>query len=341
MIPSSNDDDIYLDNSFLKEVLISENFSIDTTTVRNVTEVFGTSLDTDYTAESCELTNNIYTIEVPEYGDTYYTGDLVAIAFDSTNPAYSKIQIHTTYTDPDHGEVTTTLDPLVLLDQMTDLPLEEGTIEAGATYVCKVKTRVENGYPVKYFYFLSQYQPQAINVLTDGSVSREDYECADGTIVKKYSMEYFKDFYNCRIVSFTVDINSAFTIQKLGVLLNVYSGGEFDNIESDQRALARAEWENWKTTRLMDTITITTKILPWLDVNKKVSFRRSDKKVAEDYIIQSVAHDPAAGTSSITMYKFRPLYMDGQLEGYTYDELSEKTYDALSVYTYGFLGGVS
>lgn len=309
MIPSSDDDDVWLDNDFIQEVLISENYSIDTTTVRNVTEVFGASLDTDYTASSCSLSEDIYTIEVDEYGETYYTGDLIAIAFDDTNPTNAKIRIHTTYSDPEQGTITTTLDPLVLLDQMTDMPLEAGVIEPGATYVCKIKTRVENGYPVKYFYFLSQYQPQAINVLTDGSVSDEDYTCADGTVVKKYSMAYFKDFYNCRIVSFTIDTESAFTIQKLGVLLNVFSGGEFENIESDQRALARAEWENWKTCRLTDNITITTKIIPWLDVNKKVSFKRSDKTTPEQYIIQSVAHDPAAGTSSITMYRFRPLYM--------------------------------
>ena len=310
MIPSAEEDDVWLNNDFIQEVLISENFSIDTTSVRNVTEVFGASLDTDYTADLCSLSGDTFTINVDEYGGTYYTGDLIAIAFDATNPANAKIRIHTTYTDPDSGEVTTTLDPLTLLDQMTDNPLEAGIIEPGALYVCKIKTRIENGYPIKHFYFLSQYQPQAINVLTDGSVSDEDYTCADGTVVKKYSMEYFKDFYNCRVVSFTIDKESAFTIQKLGVLLNVFNGGEFDNIESDQRALARAEWENWKTCRLTDNITITTKILPWLDVNKKVSFRRSDKDAIEPYIIQSVAHDPAAGTSSINMYRFRPLYMN-------------------------------
>ena len=310
MIPSEEADDPWLTNDYLQEVLISENFSIDTTAVRNVTEVFGASLDTDYTASSCALSGANYTIEVDEYGDQYYTGDLVAIAFDVTNPADATICIHTTYTDKEGHKQTVTLDPLTLLDQMTDLPLEAGTIEPGALYVCKIKTRVENGYPVKHFYFLSQYQPQAINVLTDGSVSDEDYECADGRIVKKYSMDYFKDFYNCRVVSFTIDTESAFTIQKLGVLLNVFSGGEFDNIESDQRALARAEWENWKTCRLTDSINITTKILPFLDVNKKVSYKRSDKELPEDYIIQSVAHDTAGGTSSISMYRFRPLYME-------------------------------
>ena len=119
----------------------------------------------------------------------------------------------------------------------------------------------------------------------------------------------------------------------------MYSGGEFDNIESDQRALARAEYENWKTCRLTDSITITTKICPWLDVNKKVSFKRSDKETIEQYIIQSVAHDPAGGTSSITMYRFRPLYMNSFGEGYDYGELTSNTYGSLQTSTYGLLGG--
>ena len=338
MIPSSDADDPWMTNDFLQEILISENFSIDTTTVRNVTEVFGASLDTDYTASNCILSGTNYTIDVDEYGDKYYTGDLVAIAFDVTNPADATICIHTTYTDDQGQSITTTLEPLTLLDQMTDKPLAAGTIEPGALYVCKIRTRVEDGLPVKHFYFLSQYQPQAINVLTDGSVSDEDYECADGRIVKKYSLDYFKDFYNCRVVSFTIDTDSAFTIQKLGVLLNVFSGCEFENIESDQRALARAEWENWKTTRLMDSISITTKICPFLDVNKKISFKRSDKELPEDYIIQSVAHDTSGGTSSISMYRFRSLYIE-QIDEQTYDELTERIHNSLKVYTHNTLGG--
>lgn len=340
MIPSAIEDDPWLTNDFLQEILISENFSIDTTTVRNVAEVFGASLDTDYTANSCELTDENYTIDVDEYGDKYYTGDYIAIAFDVTNPNNATISIHTTYTDKEGHEVTTTLEPLTLLDELTGKSLAAGTIEPEALYVCKIKTRIENGYPVKHFYFLSQYQPQAINVLTDGTVSDEDYECSDGRIVKKYSMDYFKDFYNCRIVSFTVDSTSAFTIQKLGVLFAVYSGGEFENIESDSRALARAEYENWKTARLTDSITITTKICPFLDVNKKVSFKRSDKEIPEDYIIQSVSHDAAGGTSSITMYRFRSLYKE-QIETETYDDLLDKTHDSLSIYTHNELGGGS
>lgn len=343
MIPSAVDDDIWLDNEFLQTILISENFSIDSTTIKNVTEVWGAALEVDFTSKSCELNDKTYTLDIDEYGEEYYSGDKIAITFDAPNPEDARIRIHTKYTETPEGatepeEKEVTLDELTILDQMTDLPLVAGVIQPGVTYVCKIRTRIENNEPVKHLYFLSQYQPQAINVLTDGTTSNENYTCADGKVVKKYSLDYFRDFYNCRIVSFTVDRNSPYTIQKLGVILNVFNGGEFDNIESDQRALARAEYENWKTAILTDQITLTTKICPWLDVNKKISYRRSDRDVEEQYIIQSVSHDVAGGTSSITLNRFRPLYMDEDyIGGFSNDELATKTHYELSKYKYSVL----
>lgn len=338
MIPSTKEDDIYIDNDFLQRILISENFNIDANAVKNVSMVWGKNLDINFKANSCVLEDDTYTIDIDEYGEEWLAGDYLAITFDKTNPMGAKVKLHSKFTVTD-GQTTSEkeadLPAIPLMDQLTDLPLLSKTIIPGATYVCKVKTIIEDNEPKKYLYFLSQYQPQAINVLTDGSVSEEKYTCANGKIVPMYSMEYFQDFYNCRVVSFTVEPKSPFTIQKLGVILNVFSGDEFDNIESDQRALARAEYENWKTCILTDQITLVTKLCPWLDVNKKVSYKRSDKEETEQYLIQSVTHDPAAGTSSIVMNRFRPLYMNEDhvlissnraLAEYTHKELSNYTH---------------
>ncbi len=341
MIPSTLDDVIYLDNDYLQSILISENFSIDVTTIKNVTEVWGANLETDFTAESCQLSDETYTINVKEYGEKYCNGDKIAIAFDKTNPEPVNVRIHTTYTEPTADgkkteEKEAILDAIPLIDQMTDLPIDEGVIEAGLTYVCKVTSKVKNGKPTFCLYLLSQYQPQAMNILTDGTVSEEQYTCSNGTIVNKYSMEYFQDFYNCRTVSMSVDVFSPFTIQKLGVVLGVYSGDQFDNIESDQRALARAEYENWKTTVLNDSITLTTKICPWIDVNKKVEYKRSDTDEPEQYLIQSVSHDIAGGTSSIVLSRFRSLYADETSYGvgHTYAQLAKKKHKTLAKYKY-------
>ena len=338
MIPSTIDDDVYINNDFLQKILISENFTIDSSKVKNVTQVWGKCLEVDFTSNSCVLSGDTYKINVDELGTEWLGGDMIAITFDKTNPLCAKVSCHSKYTVYENSKSVTKeadLPAIPLMDQMTDMPLLSNTIVPGATYVCKVRTKIIAGKPTKQLYFLSQYQPQAINVLTDGTTSDENWKCANGKVVKKYSIEYFRDFYNCRVVSFTVEPQSSFTIQKIGVVLNVHSGDEYENIESDQRALARAEYENWKTAILTDQITLVVKLCPWLDVNKKVEYRRSDQTHASQYLIQSVAHDPAAGTTTIVMNKFRPLYKDDDYIFHPIHQvLAEYTHKELNIYTH-------
>ena len=94
----------------------------------------------------------------------------------------------------------------------------------------------------------------------------------------------------------------------IGEILDVKTGGEYENITSDELAAERARWENWKTSRLTDNISITTAFLPWLDVNKKVTYKPQGSDVEHQYIITNISHDFAGYTSSITMYRFYPLY---------------------------------
>ena len=97
-------------------------------------------------------------------------------------------------------------------------------------------------------------------------------------------------------------------IFRIGEILDVKTGNEFENITSDDLAADRAKWENWKNCRLTDNISITTKFLPWLYVNKKVSYRSYASGELHQYIITSISHDLTNLTSSITMYRFYPLY---------------------------------
>lgn len=148
-----------------------------------------------------------------------------------------------------------------------------------------------------------------------------------------YSKEYFQKFYNCDRVDFTVIANSPFTVEKLGEIPDIKINGEFENITSDDLASDRAKWENWKNCRLTDNITITTALLPFLDVNKKVSYKRSDSDREHQYIISSVSHDFSGFTSTITMYRFYPLYEMLLKEAGTHKVLNEYSYGVLSKYT--------
>ncbi|MCM1234075.1 MAG: DUF5048 domain-containing protein, partial [Ruminococcus flavefaciens] len=132
----------------------------------------------------------------------------------------------------------------------------------------------------------------------------------------------------------TIVANSPFTVEKLGEIPDVKVSGEFENITYDDLAADRAKWENWKNCRLTDNITITTILLPFLDVNKKVSYKRSDSDIEYQYIITSVSHDFANFTTTITMYRFYPLYEMLIKEKGTHKALSNYSHGVLSKYTH-------
>ena len=325
LIPSCYQDDIVLGSDFFDRIYISENTSVDLTTVKNICEVWGQSIETDFYTEICSYANNIYSVTVDTY-DKYYNGDIVAIQIPSENQASCSINING-------------LGIIPIIDENTEKPIEANLMDANQVYVFKIKSKYINGSSVIQAYLLGQWQPHGINVLTNGIISNEEYTTQDGDVVKVFSKEYFQAKYNCKSVEFTEITDSPFCVQELGEILDVKSGGEYENIESDSQALARAEYENWINSRLTDNITITTKLCPFADVNIKIAYRRKDINTVSQYIVKNVSHDPSAGTTSWTLMKFYPLYDSEDIDTSvgTWDALATYTWDELSNYSWNEL----
>ena len=322
LIPSNYESDIIFDHNFLERIYISENTTVDLTAVKNVCEVWGKVIETDFYTEDCTYTNNCYVCNVETYEEKYYNGDKIAVKIPSINQSASTINVN------GFGVIS-------ILDENTEEPIEANFMEANQVYVFKIKKKHVNGEDVTRAYLLGQYQPHAVDILTNGTIPTEDYTAQDGTVVKKYSKEFFQKIYNCKTVNFTVVKDSPFSIEELGLLLCVKTGGEFENITSDSLAKARAEYENWKNSRLADSISITTKLVPFADVNIKVSYRRHDTGEINQYIVKNISHDLSGGITSWTLMRFYPLYMDeivsksqlwGELSNYTWDDLSNYTW---------------
>jgi hypothetical protein len=297
MIPSCYEDDIVFDSSFFKKIYISENTSIDMTEVRNICEVWGDVIDADYYTESCTYASNCYSCTIDGYDEKYYNGDVVAVKVPSANMAGATLNIN------GYGAI-------LILDEYTDEAVEADAVSASQVYVFKITRKLIDSDYVYYAYLLGQWEPHGLSVLTDGTVSSEWYTTQNGGKVRKYSLEYFKAVYNCETVEFTIIPDSPFTVQEIGEVLDVKSGSEYDNITSDSLAVARAEYENWKNCRLTDSITISTKICPFADVNIKVEYQRTDSDVPLQYIVKSISHDFSAATTSWTLMRFYPLYSD-------------------------------
>lgn len=285
MIPSCEHDPIVLDNSYIQEILVADNTesaSYDIQSIKNVTEVFGSNYDIDRYSENCSTSNNIYTISIDEY-NTYSSSDVIAFIPNTSNIQNMHIKINS-------------LDAIPLYLEYTTEYVEAGIFEVGKTYVFQIKKN--NGEYVAYY--LGQYQPHALCVLTSNA--------SDGV----YTKAYFANKYNCNEsnIVFRVEEDSPFTVQKLGEILDVKSGDEFENILSDSVAMENAIYYNKKASSINDTVTITTKMIPFLDVNMKVEYKKQQEDKLNYYIIKSISNDASAEAllSHITMCRFYPLY---------------------------------
>lgn len=301
MIPSNEYDPIMIDNDQIQSLLISENTTTSLIDVKNICEVWGQVLEADWYTDVVTSTENIYNATVEDY-DEYCTGDKIAIRVPSSNISGQKIRINS-------------LEAHAIYDPDTENILEAGRMESGKIYVIQYRqARVEDEYIYK-FYLLGCFQCHAINILT-GEVSESNpyyghkYDKTN-VICHNYNelKQYFKEKHNCDEVSLSIIPDSPFTIQKIGEILDVKQGGEYEKIYSDSLASSRAIYENWKNCRITDNISITTKVIPFLRTNIKVEYKPKNDDETHQYIIKSFSNDYENFTSNITMMRFYPLYI--------------------------------
>lgn len=282
MIPSCVNDPVILDNIFLQKILLSdesENTSYSLSSIKNITEVFGKSYDIDRNADDqCIENNNVFILTIESY-EWYTEYQIIAFKPTVTNKNNVKIKINSLDEVPVYNEYSTTS-----IASGTFIPNEVNTIMLRK----KDETWIS--------YYLGQYQPHALCVLT---TDEND---------KKYTKKYFEDKFNCSNITFRVESESPYAIQKIGEILDVKTGDEFDNIISETVAAQNAVYFNQKSSSMNETIEINTKLLPWLDINIKVEYRKTNSDVARQYIIKDISHDLNAHTSSITLQRFYPLY---------------------------------
>lgn len=298
MIPDCSNDPISIYNDFIQKVYISENTTMDMTVIRNVNLVYGKSIETDFFANTgVTFSGSTYSATIAGYDEGYLNGDKIALRVPSANSGAFYLNIN------GFGKIP-------VWDDNFERPITDTVVNADEVYVFKIKKKRENKQDVIIAYLLGHWQAVGLCALVDGATNEEMYTTFDGRQVPVYSEEYFKDVYNVEKVALVAIPDSPFTCEKIGVRFAVHSGGEFENIDSDQDAIERAKWETYKSARLTDNITLSTKICPFInDVNIKVQYKPSDEEVPHEYLLKSITHDFSAGTSSWTMIRFYDYYI--------------------------------
>ena len=319
MIPSGDGDPVMIYNDFFQDIYISENTSIELANVRNVCHVWGQVLEPDYFDDSCTLSGNTIVCNIDGYEEGYMTGDQIAIKVPGSISNAPYINVN------GFGEIP-------ILDDDTLQPIIAEQMKSGQVYVLKIKKKYVNGeYEIKAF-LQGQWQVQGIVALVANEEGTDEiYHTTSGTTVRKYSKEYFQDVYACPSVELRVIPLSPFTCQKIGEYMDVFTDDK--NITSDSLAVQRADWEIYKQARLIDSISLVTKLCPFADVNIKVSYRRHDLLETNPYIVKNISHDLENGTTTWQLMRFYPLYerMDA-----THDQLrnNEFSHNYLSSYTH-------
>lgn len=284
MIPSCQNDSIVLDNNFIQKILVAEsteNTTYTLSSIKNVTEVFGKSYEIDRNAdENCVVSSNVFNLTLDKY-DSYSEYEIIAFKPKSTNIANPMLNINS-------------LGQIPIYQEYTSNPIPQNTIIANEVNTIMIRKQEETFIS----YYLGQFQPHALCVLT-GDLSD-----------KKYTKKYFEDKYNCKKVILRLEHDSPYTVQKIKEVLDVKTGDEFDNIMSNSVAEQNAIYFNRKSSSINDTVEISTKLVPWLDVNQKVEYQKIDDDTPKQYIVKGISHNLSSCISTITLQRFYPLYYD-------------------------------
>lgn len=273
-IPTGDNEQTVLDDLTIqnKHLVISEQFSNSFEKVKNVTQVFGSEIDVDRYTDICTNTGAQYNATFENLTGVE-DGTIYAVKLNTANLASPTLKINsfTVYPITDaSGEV-----------------LSAGSING----YCAFKFHNQ-----KYLY-LGQYQVVGLVVHTSNEPDRD-------------MNNYYKTKFNTDNISYIVNADSPFTVEKIGERIDVKSGDTYSSIYSQDLALDRARLENWKSTRFEDTITLDMQLIPWLNVNKLITYTSKEIQQLFHYIVKSININLLDGKMSITAMKYYPLYPD-------------------------------
>lgn len=106
---------------------------------------------------------------------------------------------------------------------------------------------------------------------------------------------------------------------KIGEIRIVLSGGDYNNIQSDDLAKQRAELELYWRCRMQDTITLSCLPVPWMDVNMIITHAPKGSTLQKRYMVKSyTASYGGTGSMDITamsLYAYYPPYGSNDKEG--------------------------
>ena len=290
-IPTGKAESVVLTNKILEPLLISEKHDNSFRGIYNATEVWGKSLELtqhDRYAETSTYSNNVYTVDVVEVEQYNVTKNRDKIESWWTNT--EKLGIHIQEANTQSGfkvRIRGHLDKTneALYDTVLDVVDGDGN-PIDAKYLLSDKS-----YVFTYRKTLKDNQTTSYLVL-NGLTQAYGY--------------YVENNPDC-----------PYSFQSLGYLIPQRITAEA--LPNDAQCAARAARLTYLSCAMQDTISLETLIIPWLDVNKKISYvsqldpdreklLKGKESELPQYIIKNFSWSTMNGTMSLSAYRFREDY---------------------------------
>ena len=284
-IPTCENDPIVLDSEVLKKIVVEETSSVDILNVKNATKVWGKCIESDYYANSVDYSNGTYTANFSslpiENDGTLSTGIKLAIPIKTSNVKSPKIVIKNTV-----SEKTTTIGTFNIVDD-SELSIDENILEAGCTYVFRHRRNK--------MFLMGQWQIAAACILVASEPTIEEKE-------NDYKIKGTKN------IIYTVNPDSPFCREYIGERVQSLSGGDCDDIDSEQKVKERAEYENWRSSRTAYTTTLNCLYVPFLYGNEKIGYELKSTGEKKEWIVKSINGSWIKQEMTLTLSEFYPLY---------------------------------
>lgn len=363
-IPSGFDDPPVLDPETFEKLVTNdgESATVDYAAVRNCVEVFGATIEADgvagkaqYSGASKTLSLTVDTSDIAKINGnktteannislknscqiSFVAPQTVAAAELNKNGTVKSgamtvvITFRTVTKKDDTQEVTPVVKSSYLYRSLTDADGDDvlqdpGCIKAGGYYVLQWNPNTGR------IYFLGQQQSHAMAKLVDEIPATKEIEdqkaednCDNMAFICVNDPNNIDDLYNARL-----------SIEKIGRRTEILSGGDYENYTTDDAAMEVCQYELWKRARLTDGLSVTTRLVPWLDVNEKIQYAAKylGGKTPVDWIIKSISMNLGEGTMSLSLSRYYPYYTYIVNNKYTFyqDNLFDKYFPKLTATT--------
>lgn len=308
-IPMRMSEPCLLNAADINDLIISERRSMDFSAIKNSTEIWGKQIPANYTATTCTLSGDTYTLGFLMTIETVEANKKYAFTPDTDSPASPKIAF--TLTD---GEGQTTTETLDMYDSDGN-PLTAGALTAGRTYVARcLLVSAGEGDPTKRLYLMGQKEIHVIvremNVMPDATTIREDKArnaCEDIRYIINPDSPYACDRYNG-----SSNNHERFSIPN-GEIRQVLRDGDYASIYSTSLAYQRGEYENYLRCRMNTDVELTTILIPFIDVNQKIEYTSPTTGQTNQYIVKAVNMDVSGFKMTMKLsrfYNYYPFYED-------------------------------